>query len=276
MAVIVSILGCGWFGTALAKHLLIQGYNVKGSATSLGKVQFLQELGVRSYQIVVGDNVGLDTVQSDFWRCDALIIASNVKLTNNTGYASGLKEVRKIIRSRGIKKTIFISSTSVYGEPNQIINESAACIPEQASASMLMNLEALFQNLPGLQTTVLRFGGLVGPGRFPGSFFRGRKGVPNGLAPVNLIHLKDSIGITMRLLQMDQIPACINAVAPDHPTKADFYSRAAEVQGFDAPEFISELLSWKIVQSKYQEELRYEYLITNWIAWLNSEEDRGG
>jgi glycerol-3-phosphate dehydrogenase len=37
----ISILGCGWYGTALAKTLVNAGYHVKGSTTSPQKLEVL-------------------------------------------------------------------------------------------------------------------------------------------------------------------------------------------------------------------------------------------
>jgi nucleoside-diphosphate-sugar epimerase len=266
----VSILGCGWFGSALAEHLISKGYDVRGSCTSQEKAAILQIRGISAYQIKVGDNPNLLDPHSSFWQCDTLIIASNVKLAANPCYISGMKKVVEVIKSGQVQQVVLVSSTSVYGEPDQVVDEGAVCKPETTSASVLLELEALLQAVPGIQSTALRFGGLVGPGRLPGTFFAGKKGVSNGLAPVNLIHLEDCLGVTTRLLQQDELPAIVNAVAPDHPSRAEFYGLAAEMQHLDAPEFISERLNWKVVKSSFIEDIGYDFLIKDWKAWLKS------
>lgn len=268
----VSILGCGWFGYALAQHLLTKGFIVKGSATTLQKVNQLHSTGIESYLIKISRDEALDE-QSAFWDCDALIIASNIKLAGNTDYASGMQRVVEVISTRKIAKTIFISSTSVYGDADGEVDERTACKPESASGSMLVSLEALFKNAIGSQTTVLRFGGLVGPGRLPGSFFAGKKAIANGLAPINLIHLTDCIGLTETLLHFDPLPDYLNGVAPDHPSRAEFYTLAAKVQGLDIPEFVIEKLSWKIVNTTHQLALNYDWQVSNWKKWLASIAD---
>lgn len=266
----ISILGCGWFGRALADHLVYKGYEVSGSATSVEKVALLNTSGISGHLIIVGEDEDRLYPRSSFWQCDALIVASNVKLSGNAGYLSGMRKVVEIIKSRQVKKVIFISSTSVYGDPDQAVDESTPCKPESTSGAVLIDLEALFQAIKGVQSTALRFGGLVGPGRLPGSFFAGKKGILNGLAPINLIHLDDCLGVTTRLLEQGALPAVVNAVAPDHPTRAEFYSLAAEVQHLDVPEFMLEKLNWKIVESSFLEELGYDFSIKDWQAWLKS------
>jgi nucleoside-diphosphate-sugar epimerase len=270
MAKRVSILGCGWFGGALAEHLISKGYDVSGSCTSQKKAAVLQMRGIPAYEIKVGEDLNLLDPNSNFWQCDALIIASNVKLAGNASYISGMKKVVEVIKSRQVKQLILVSSTSVYGEPDQVVDECAVCNPETASAAVLLDLEASFQAIAGIQSTALRFGGLVGPGRLPGTFFAGKKGVSNGLAPVNLIHLEDCLAVTTRLLQQDELPAIVNAVAPDHPSRAEFYGLAAEMQHLVVPQFISERLNWKVVKSSFLEDIGYDFLIKDWEAWLKS------
>jgi len=60
--------------------------------------------------------------------------------------------------------------------------------------SALYRSEQLFHENTNFQTTVIRLAGLIGPGRNPARFFAGKTNIPNGNAPVNLIHLDDCIG----------------------------------------------------------------------------------
>jgi nucleoside-diphosphate-sugar epimerase len=265
----VSILGCGWLGAALAKHLLQLPYEVQGSATLADKVKALTKAGIKGHLIKL-DGADSVNVTSDFWTCDALVIASNVRLVGNNGYMEGLKVVAEIIRTKEIKRVIFVSSTSVYGDPNGIVDEDFRPSPETSSAGQLLDLEGLFTINNRFETVILRFGGLVGPGRMPGSFLSGKKDIPNGLAPVNLIHRIDCIGVITQLLVLRESPAYVNAVAPDHPTRQLFYTTAAGVQQLPLPQFILEKNSWKVVTSKFKEELSYEYQVSDWMRWLQN------
>lgn len=262
----ISILGTGWFGRALACSLVKDGFEVNGSVTTPNKIEPLEREGIKGYLVELGDKP-LDS-HSKFWDCDALIIASNVRLASNTHYTEGIRQLIKLIQAKDIKQTIFISSTGVYGDENRIVDESTPCVPESSSGRILLGLESLFRQLPRGRATSMRFGGLVGPGRMPGSFFAGKKDIPNGEAPVNLIHLEDCIGITKCLLKSKHLPPVINAVSPDHPVKMNFYTLAAEVQSLPIPEFIHERSSWKVVQSRYRAAIGYDYRISDWNAWL--------
>lgn len=266
----VSILGCGWYGTALAAQLVKSGYNVMGSATSPEKIELLHQRGITGAVVKLDSDPERLNPTSSFWDCDALIIASNVKLGANPDYFSGMENLVDLVKSKQVKKVIFISSTSVYGDHNGVIDETTACDPETPSGAVLLKLESLFQGLSGIQSTALRFGGLVGPGRLPGSFFAGKQGISNGLAPVNLIHMDDCLGVTALLLQLGKMPLKVNAVSPDHPSRVEFYSLAAAQQRLEVPQFISERLNWKIVKSSFLENSGYEFQIRDWKCWLLS------
>ncbi|WP_321539617.1 NAD(P)-binding domain-containing protein [Flavobacterium piscinae] len=45
----ISILGCGWLGMPLAKHLLQKGYSIKGSTTTETKLELLQNEGITPF-----------------------------------------------------------------------------------------------------------------------------------------------------------------------------------------------------------------------------------
>lgn len=265
---VVSILGCGWLGMALAKDLVKQGFDVKGSATSHEKMVIINSQGIAGFIVKLEEGQQLVS-NSDFWNCDVLIIASNVKLAQNTGYLGAMQLIVALIKTKKINRIIFLSSISVYGEPNDIVDEDTAPAPKTASAGQLLALEELLKNVS--QAIVLRLGGLVGPGRMPGTFFAGKKNIPNGLAPVNLIHLTDCIGICKMLLDAPKLPKCLNAVSPDHPSKESFYKAAAAKEGLPLPEFLHEKDQWKIVNSRFMNSLGYQFEIDNWEKLLRAE-----
>jgi len=137
-------------------------------------------------------------------------------------------------------------------------------LPDTESGKILLEAERLLQSQTSFKTTILRFGGLVGPGRHPGRFFAGKKDIPNGRAPVNLIHLNDCIGIGLAVIEQNTFGHLFNAVSPAHPQKADFYTNAALQGGLPAPEFLDELSNWKIVNSAELPVLGYEFKVKNW------------
>ena len=265
----VSILGCGWYGKALAVALLAKGIRVKGSTTSALKFPELREAGIEPFQLHIGKDVNF-SAQSEFFDCDILVIACNVRLGENDGYLPSLIELCNYISALSIKKVIFISSTGVYGDHNSIVDETTDPRPETVSGQKLFAAEMLLQQQTAFKTTIIRFGGLVGPGRMPGRFLSGKMGIPNGLAPVNLVHLTDCIGITEAIIDSATGPVCINAVSPHHPSRADFYTKASVQEGLPSLGFILDKNKWKLVSSIEIAKLNYVYQVDNWYVWLDS------
>jgi len=109
---------------------------------------------------------------------------------------------------------------------------------------------------------ILRFGGLIGADRNPGRFLAGKTNLKNPDVPINLIHLDDCIGITEFLLKKNIENKIINAVCAEHPTRREFYTKAAEKAGLPLPVFndVNDT-EFKIVDNTYIKST-LEYLFT--------------
>ncbi len=262
---VISILGCGWYGKALAKSLIQKGIVVKGSATSSEKLEQLSAEDIIPYQVQFdADGEDFDPA---FFHCDILIISITPKFRKGetTGYLPKINRIIHVIKQSQIKKVIYISSTGVYGDHNSEVSEADDPKPDTESGAILWEAEKLFQKETAFKTTIIRFGGLVGPGRHPGRFFAGKKDIPNGLSPVNLIHLQDCIDISTVIIEKDAFGYLFNACAPDHPAKEDFYRDAAEKAGLPLPEFIHELNNYKvIISNNLNNIINYQFSVTSW------------
>ncbi len=261
----ISILGCGWYGRALAKILLQKEFTVKGSSTSPPKMDELASLGIVPYLVQI--NAETENFDDVFFDCDVLIVSISPKFrySESGEYLSKIKKIISIVHQNKISRVIYISSTGVYADSNREVNELNDPEPDTEAGKLLFEAEKLFQAETAFKTTIIRFAGLVGPGRHPGHFFAGKKGIPNGKAPVNLIHLDDCVAITSNIIEKDAYGYLFNACCPDHPSKVDFYGKASLQSGLTVPEFIDELNNWKIVNSiSLPKILGYQFKVTEW------------
>lgn len=259
----VSILGCGWYGLALAKSLVNKWIKVKGSTTTNEKLSSLAEHGIEPYLINLTPTTAF--IDPDFFDCDILWISIPPKARAGQGeeYLLKIKRLIDLININNVKQVVLISSTGIYGDNNSEVTELDAPKPDSESGKILFAAEELFNQQTSFTTTIIRFGGLIGPDRDPGRFFAGKIDVPNGDAPVNLIHLTDCIGVSNAIIEKLAFGHTFNAVSPYHPTRADFYTTAALISGLEVPEFVEEKQAWKIVSSVNVEPiLGYQYQAT--------------
>lgn len=246
----ISILGCGWYGKALAAELVKKGTTVKGSTTSDEKLTLLEAEGIKPYIINLSPEAKI--IDADFFVCDILWVSIPPRARAGKGleYIAQIKELIILIHQHHIKQVVLISSTGVYGDNNKPVNETDEPNPDSDAGQVLLQAEELLRAETTFTTTVIRFGGLIGPGREPGRFFAGKTDIPNGDAPVNMIHLTDCLGVSNALLEKQAFGKIYNACSPEHPTRASFYARAAAQSGLEQPQFISGKGKWKSIESK--------------------------
>ena len=256
---VTSILGCGWFGLDFGERLVKAGHEVKGSTTSAEKLPMLISKGIDPFVInLPNDSPLIDPV---FFRCDALVLTIPPKLTKRPvdEYLSVVNKVIEHVRTYHIEHVVFISSTSVYDDVNDRVDENTLPSPTTASGKAVLQAETLFRSEDTFTTTIVRFAGLIGPGRDPANFFAGKKNIPNGQAPVNLIHLEDCSGFCLAILEKNAFGHTLNACSPRHPRRMDFYVQSAIRAGVAIPDFMDELKQWKIVGTNFASLLDYRY-----------------
>ncbi len=235
----ISILGCGWLGFSLGKSLLENQFQVKGSTTSLEKMALLEKSGIMPFQILLNENVIDGDISSFLEHSEILILDIPPKLRGlaKENFVAKIKTLVPFIEKSSVKKVLFVSSTSVYSDANETITEATTPQPDTESGKQLLATERLLLANKNFQTTVLRFGGLIGDDRHPIRFLAGRKNIENPEAPINLIHQNDCIGIIKKIIAANCWNETFNAVYPFHPTRKAYYTDKAIEQNLPLPEF---------------------------------------
>lgn len=261
----ISILGCGWLGLPLGKRLVASGHQVKGSLRQEKNIPGLQKAGVQAFLL----DIGSEKITGDFTQflegSAILIIATPPRLRKHSAenFVNKIKTILPYIEQSEIKKVLFISSTSVYANDNSIVTEDTIPFPETETGKQIWATENLLKNNNYFQTTVLRFGGLVGPNRHPINSLAGKKNLGNPEASVNLIHLDDCINIIRKIIEGDIWSETFNAVAPFHPVREKYYIETAKLKMIEPPEFSHQGFpsQGKTVSSqKIQNVLKYQFI----------------
>ena len=267
---IISLLGCGWLGFSLATSLISKGFVVKASTTTPQKLEVFNRAGIDPYLVHFDKFISSPDLKA-LLEAETLIITIPPGRKNPDGfnnYKEMIKSICENIPKTSISRIIFISSTSVYPDANNIVDEFSDIFPETESGKLLADSEVMLKNLP-VKVIILRLSGLIGPQRMPGNFFAGKTQIPDGQAPVNLIHRNDVINIIHCLIESSDASGIYNVSAPSHPTKTEFYTLAAEKQNLKLPHFIPEKKSWKIISSvRLEPELNFKFEIPSLMQWL--------
>ena len=255
----ISIMGCGWLGLPLGENLAQMGYQVSGSTTNQSKLSIILEKNIKPYHLNFTPYAGAN-ISLDFFDSKILII--NIPPDRRVGimgfYITQIQEIVNFAKAGKTSKIIFISSTSVYGEPNRDVYEEDEVVPVSEAGRALVETEKFLLSLSGLNSTIIRFGGLIGNDRNPVKFFMGKTNLPNGRAPVNLIYLDDCIGIIKSVIEREAWGEIFNACAEYHPEKQNYYTEVAKKMNLTVPVFLNELLSFKIIRSnKCKNQLNY-------------------
>lgn len=260
----VSILGCGWLGLPLAKSLVAQGHTVKGSTTTESKLTIISDAGIEPFLISLSAEEMSGDTKGFLENVDILIVDIPPKLRGNAteSFVDKIKILIPYIKQAGITKVLFVSSTSVYADDNSVVTENTTPKPETEGGKQLLESELLLQGNTNFDTTVLRFGGLVGDDRHPVRYLAGRDNLENPDGSVNLIHQKDCIGIIQKIIEKDSWGSTFNAVAPHHPTREEYYTQKAKELELEPPKFNRDVPSvGKTIESnKVITDLEYDFI----------------
>ena len=174
MALCLITGGAGFIGSHLADALLAQGHRVRIlDDMSSGNLANLPKTGVEFLQGSVVDPVA---VQKAVENCEFVYhlaaVASVVKSVETPAMshavcATGTLNVLDAARQKGVRRVVYASSASVYGDqPGDMRSEDDALIPLSPYAAAKLSGEhycTAFTTVYGLETVRLRFFNVFGP-----------------------------------------------------------------------------------------------------------------
>jgi nucleoside-diphosphate-sugar epimerase len=234
----ICMIGTGWLGLPIAIELAERGFRVVGTTTSEARIPELTKSGIHPFIYRLGDSR----------LPSASIYVVTVPPSRTRSYVDSLRTTFEGMEPQS--NVVFISTTSVYTGRPDIFPESQV-VPGKPTAedahrtskhsdiriSELIEAEGVFWDVKKKRHTIVRCGGLIGPGREPGRFMAGRKNVPDPDAPANMSPLADVIDLVVSIILLGEWGKVVNAVKRDRPTRREFYTKAALELGLEPPEF---------------------------------------
>ena len=169
---------CGFIGSNLVDRLLKEGYKVVGwDNYSTGRIEFLNNaLNNPNFTLIEGDNLNVSALSEAMIGCDVVFhLAANADVRFGLNHPSkdlnqntiATFNVLQAMKEQGIKKIIFSSTGSVYGESITIPTPENASFPIQTSlyGASKVACEALIQAYSegyGFESYIFRFVSILG------------------------------------------------------------------------------------------------------------------
>lgn len=250
----IGVLGCGWLGLPLAKYLVEKGNQISGTTTLDEKLLELKKIGIEPFLIKLGTQGIQGDIKGFLKDLEILIlnVPPNLRKPPFENYVQKIHLLKEEILASQVEKVIFVSSTSVYGNIEGEVSEESPTNPSTESGKSLLESEQLLHEEKRFETTIIRFGGLIGEDRHPITFLTGREKLTNGDEPINLIHQIDCIGIISQVIEQGYWGKVINGVYPNHPKKREYYIAEAKKRNLQLPDYVNTSLKSikKIIKCK--------------------------
>lgn len=195
----ILIAGCGDIGCMLGTSLGNQNHDVFGLRRDISQIS-------SPIQAIEGDLFNLSASIPDNLDYVYYIVsaASYKDFEYYQAYVLGLKNLINALKGQSIKRLFFISSTSVFGQSEgEWVTETSPYEGKNFSSNRILEGEALALN-SGIPATVVRFGGIYGPGRthLIDSVISGKAHCMEDVYS-NRIHSEDCAGMLEHLMKMD-------------------------------------------------------------------------
>ena len=246
---LLSLIGCGWLGKALALDLQSSGHNIMATTAHDKSTEFAQD-DVPYIQF----DAALDQAPEHIKHSDVLIYMVP---------PLGVSHVKHFFdQISPDKKIIFISSISVYGKNLGNLDEEAEHHVCSTGSPLLLETENYIKNRFS-HASILRLGGLYGYKRHPSFFLAGKTELTGGHAFLHLVHRDDCIRAIKAVLMTNSWSETFNIVSDVKHRKNEYYSMMATKLNLAPPQYLHYEKSLKetiISNAKSKMKLNMTYL----------------
>lgn len=214
----VAVIGCGYVGMAVGRALFQAGHSVTGTTTTVARVTEIAACGIDPVVLDVADVTRLRAVLG---TRDVVILSAGAgrgRRDYRSVYLDGVTNVLAAVSGTPVTRLIYTSSTRVYGQDDgSAVTETSPTVPGDDEGQILLDAERTWlagaartaafvarDRAKRLTATVLRLGGIYGPGRDPRERIAAVAGQTreDGNVYVNLVHVDDIVAALVRLVSV--------------------------------------------------------------------------
>lgn len=252
----IVIIGSGWLGASLAEQLYNNGHEVV--CTYRSNRPELPE-NILTFPMDFSDAEFTDYLKA----ADTVIFAFPAPKSGKS-HAEICSEASTFCQPECT--FLFTSTTGVYPDKDMEFNEQSEVNLNSPHVITEQQLITHFQR----RITIVRLAGLVGNGRFPVRMMSASGKTYNGNESCNLLHHTDAVGILTFLTENRVDTTILNACAPLHPLKGEYYTWMAEQLGIPAPLF-EQGKQGKRISAELSQQLGYHYVFDDPYLFLGND-----
>jgi nucleoside-diphosphate-sugar epimerase len=174
-------------------------------------------------------------------QVDAVVVSVPHREDSGLGIETHVEGLKNLVqRLPTVRKLIYLSTTGVYGDAHDEVDELTATQPTRIGAEIAVAAEQwLAARFRAPQLAIIRLAGIYGPGRIPlaeklksGEVLQ----VPQS-GWLNLIHVADIAAMILQLSERD-LPESTYVFSDGQPVpRIDFYRALAKLCGVEEPKF---------------------------------------
>ncbi|MGD0259659.1 MAG: SDR family oxidoreductase [Verrucomicrobiota bacterium] len=239
----VLIIGCGYVGMALGAELVKQGHEVFGLRRSLGAEAEFKAAGIKPLRGDITKAGQLAQLPGGYdWVVNCVSASGGGAQEYREVYLQGMRNLIEWLGAGPLKKFVYTSSTSVYGQNDgSVVKESSPTEPAVETARILVETEKVLleaargKKFPGV---IVRLAGIYGPGRgyWFKQYLRNEARIEgNGARILNMIHRDDAAGAILAALKSGRPGEVYNAVDDEPVSQLGFFQWLSGPLGKELP-----------------------------------------
>ena len=284
----VLIVGCGYVGLPLGKELVRQGREVFGLRRGVLAEKELKAAGIQPLRADITKLDELEKLPCDFdWVVNCAASGGGGAEDYRKIYLEGNRNLVAWLANSPLKKFIYTSSTSVYGQNDgSLVTENSPAEPDADTAKVLVETEKLLLAAAAerqFPAVVLRVAGIYGPARGHSfkQFLRGEARIEGeGARWLNTIHRDDLIGVIIAALRNAKPGEIFNAVDNEPVSQLGFFEwLAAELKRPLPPKVAADVEAWRrrgvtnkrVSNAKLRAELKHQFQFPDFRAGYAAE-----
>ncbi len=236
----ITIIGCGYVGTAVARFWQQSGHVLTVTTTNKEKVAELSTLAER---VVVMKGSEYDKILAAVEGAEMVLLSVGARTRNQEIYRAtyvetGQNLVAAVKETGTVSQIIYTSSYGILGDKNGAwVDETEKVAPVNENGRVLVETEELLlrARTEKLKVCIFRLAGIYGVGRELIKIFASWSGSTRpgtGKNYINWVHLDDIVG-AIELAREQQLEGIYNLSCDVPLVKREFYERLFKKHGMN-------------------------------------------